>query len=187
MAVSVQKKMFNVAEYEQMGLSGILAEDDRVELIEGEIIEMSPIGERHAACVKRLIDLFLQLQSQKAVVMSVQDPIHLDEYSEPQPDFALVKPRVDFYEKQKPGPNDVFLIVEVADSSLDYDRALKIPLYARHGIPEVWLLNLLNNSIDVHRNPSSTGYSVTETYLSGQSLSSTAFPEFMVEVKDLLG
>lgn len=119
-----------------MAAAGVLSEDDRVELIEGEIIEMNPIGSRHAACVGRLTKL-LERQAGDRVIVWVQNPVQVNDYSEPLPDVTLLKPRDDFYAQANPQPADVLLIIEVADSSVDYDHEIKTPLYARAGIPEV--------------------------------------------------
>jgi hypothetical protein len=137
MGVQLARRLFTVAEYHKMAEAGILSEDDRVELLEGEIVAMSPIGSRHAGTVKRLLDQFIPLQGARRVILSVQDPIRLGEYSEPQPDLALLRPRADFYASSHPGPEDVLLIIEVADQSAAVDREVKVPLYARWGIPEV--------------------------------------------------
>src|SRR5215211_5706994 len=117
MSVQIAKRCFTVAQYNRMGEAGILTEDDRVELIEGEIIEMSPIGRRHAACVGRLTNLFSKLLAERAIVW-IQNPIVLNDYAEPQPDVALLVRREDFYERSLPAPDDVLLIVEVSDTTL---------------------------------------------------------------------
>src|SRR5919106_2349460 len=116
MSVQVLRRRFTVDEYYRMAEAGILHEDDRIELIEGEIVEMSPIGSRHAACVKRLIGLFSRQVGPESATLGVQDPIHLGEYSEPQPDIALIHPRPDFYVSAHPGPADILLLIEVADT-----------------------------------------------------------------------
>jgi Uma2 family endonuclease len=139
MALQVSRRLFTVHEYDQMVQAGILHEDDRVELIEGEIIEMAAIGSRHAACVNRLVQLFVMHVAGQAIVHA-QNPIRLSERTEPEPDLSLLKPRPDFYAAGHPGPQDVLLVIEVADSSIGFDREIKIPLYARAGIPEVWSL-----------------------------------------------
>jgi len=126
MAAPLVRHRFTVEEYHRMGQAGILSEDDRVELIEGEIVEMAPVGSRHAACVKRLNALLSRRAGGRALV-SVQDPIRLGEHSEPQPDLALLKPREDFYAAAHPGPEDVLLVIEVAETSLEYDREVKLP------------------------------------------------------------
>ena len=152
-----RRHRYTVDEYHRMGSAGILRPDQRVELIEGEIIDMTPIGSRHAAAVKRLAKLLHDTVRERAIV-SVQDPITLDRHSEPQPDIALLKPKADFYASAHPGPGDVLLVIEVADRSLAFDREVKLPLYARHGIPEAWLLDLEGKRLGVYRGPSAAGY-----------------------------
>ena len=124
-----------------MGQAGILGEDDRLELLEGEIVEMAPIGSRHQSVVDRLTRLFSNRVGDAAVVR-VQGPVRLGDDSEPQPDLLLLRRRADFYATAHPGPEDVLLLVEVPDTSTEYDREVKLPLYARHGIAEVWLVGL---------------------------------------------
>jgi Uma2 family endonuclease len=148
---------YTVDEYHRMGQAGVLSQDARVELIEGEIIDMTPIGSRHAATVKRLSHALMQAVGNTAIV-SVQDPVVLDDRSEPQPDLALLNPRDDFYAGAHPTAMDVLLIIEVADASLLYDREVKLPLYARHRIPEVWLVDLENNMLLIHREPQDERY-----------------------------
>src|SRR5436190_15615228 len=137
MAVTVKRRRFTLDEYHRMGKTGILSEDDRVELIEGEIIEMSPIGSRHAACVDRFNELIARLRLN--IIVRVQSSIQLDDYSQPQPDLALLRRRDDFYSSSLPRPADVLLVIEVADTTLEYDRFVKLPLSAHAGIPEAWL------------------------------------------------
>lgn len=146
-----------VQEYYRMAEVGLLAPDARVELIEGEIIDMAPIGSRHAATVNRLARLLNAAVNDLAVV-SVQAPIRLGERSEPQPDLALLKPRADFYAQSHPTPADVLLVIEVSDTTLRYDRSVKVPLYARHGVPEVWVIDLEGNLIHFFRSPSGEAY-----------------------------
>src|SRR5215216_3171381 len=124
-AVQVTRHRFTVAEYERMGEIGIFSEDERVELVCGEIIEMSPIGERHAACVGLLTQLITLLLQRSAIVW-VQNPIRLDDHSEPQPDVAVLKPRADFYRHAHPGPEDILLVIEVSDTTPEYDRRVKV-------------------------------------------------------------
>lgn len=137
--------------------AGILGEDDRVELVEGDVVAMTPIGSAHAACVKRLTLLLFRAAGELALV-SVQDPVRLDEASEPKPDLALLHPKPDFYASGHPGPEDVLLLIEVADASLAYDQEVKLPLYARAGIREVWLVDLPGRRVLVHREPGAGGY-----------------------------
>ena len=176
----------NVSQYHQMSEAGIFSENDKVELINGEIIEMSPIGRRHTACVNRLNSVFSQLLGKK-VIIAVQNPITLNNLSEPQPDIALLKPRADFYESGHPQPQDVFLLIEVADSSLEYDRDVKIPLYASSGITEVWLVDIYEQAIIVYRYPSENGYSDIQKLSRGEKMSIQAFPEVNLVVDDILG
>jgi Uma2 family endonuclease len=186
MSVQVERRWFNVDEYYRMIGAGILSEDDRVELIEGEVVKMSPIGKWHAACVKRLNELFVFLVGRTATV-SVQDPIRLDDFSEPQPDLALLKRRDDFYSSGHPTPDDVLLVVEVADSSVQYDRLKKIPLYARSGIPEVWLVDLARDLIDVYTRPVNGRYQDVREARRGETLTLSSLPNLVIRVDDILG
>lgn len=186
MSTQVSKRLFTVEEYHRMAKAGILSEDDRVELIEGEIVEMPPIGSQHASCVNRLNRLFSQCVGERAIV-SVQNPIYLSEYSEPQPDLALLRPRTDFYAQAHPQPQDILLVVEVADTSLTYDREVKIPLYAQSGIPEVWLVDLTANCIEAYRKPSPQGYQEIKRFQRDQNLFPQAFPDVGLTVQDILG
>lgn len=135
MAVAAPRRLFTAEEYHTMLRAGILTADDRVELIEGEVLRMSPIGSRHAGGVNRLNDFFVRKLEGRAIV-GVQAPVHLSDLSEPQPDLALLRPREDFYSHSHPTPGDVLLLIEVAETSADFDRAVKAPLYARAGVPE---------------------------------------------------
>lgn len=186
MGMDVKPRRFTVEEYYEMGRAGILHEDDRVELIEGEIVEMSPIGSRHAACVKRLIHGFVTRIGDRAVV-SAQDPVRINRLSEPQPDLAVLQPRQDYYAIGHPGPEDVLLLIEVAETSANYDREVKLPLYARAGIPEVWLVDLEAGLVEVHRRPSDELYRDTEHRQPGESVNPDVFPELMLAVGDLVG
>ncbi|MDW8120177.1 MAG: Uma2 family endonuclease [Chloroflexota bacterium] len=186
MAVQVKRRRFTVEEYHRLAQAGILGEDDRVELLDGEIIVMAPIGSRHAAAVKRLNALLTRHVGTQAIV-GVQDPIDLGAYSEPQPDLVLLRPRPDFYASAHPQPPDVLLLVEVADASLPYDREVKLPLYARAGIPEVWLVNLASDTVEVYRSPSPQGYEETCTLRRGQTLSPLLLPQISLAIEDILG
>jgi Uma2 family endonuclease len=153
----VVRRPLTVAEYHRMGEVGILTEDDRVELIEGELIAMSPIGSEHSGTVNALTRILVQTVGDRGVV-AVQNPVQLDDLSEPQPDFAVLKPREDDYRRATPRPDEVLLIVEVANTSLAYDRAVKRSLYARHGIPEFWIVNLAAGEVEVCRVPTGDQY-----------------------------
>ena len=178
---------FDIETYHRMIEAGVFREDDRVELIQGRILDMTPIGKQHAACVKRLNALFHQ-HLQGRVLVGVQDPILLaSEQSEPQPDLTLLRPREDFYEAALPGPEDLFLVVEVADTSQDYDRGIKIPLYARAGIPEAWLVDLKARVVEVYRDPSLGGYRTCQRLGPGDTLSPLAFPDVGLPVEAVVG
>ncbi|MFL6277311.1 MAG: Uma2 family endonuclease [Blastocatellia bacterium] len=184
--VPVKYWTFTVDDYRRMLEAGILTEDDRIELLDGEIIEMSPIGDLHAGCVIRLTMLFTRLVSLSAFV-SVQNPVRLDNYSEPQPDLALLKPRADFYAQAKPTPADVLLIVEVADSSVQFDRTVKVPLYARALIPVVWLIDLNADAIEVYSQPAAGAYQQIQVMRRSDRLTIDSLPGLVIMADDLLG
>lgn len=186
MSVEVAKRSFTVAEYNRMGEAGILREDDRVELIEGEIVEMSPIGRRHAACVDRLTELFSE-RLQRKVIVRVQSPVVLNDYTEPQPDVALLRRREDFYERSLPSPDDVLLVVEVADTTLEYDRQIKVPLYARAGISEVWVVNLHDEQVEVYTRPADGAYQDVRRHGRGDAIKSADALGLTLNVDEILG
>ena len=186
MAVQLLRRRFTVEEYHRMAQAGVFTEDDRVELIEGEIVDMTPIGSLHAACVRRLDHLFSSRLGQQ-VLVSVQNPLRLGPDSEPQPDLALLRPRADFYAQAHPGPEDVLLVVEVAETSAEYDRTVKLPLYARSGIREAWLVDLATGSVEVSSNPSPEGYQRVRSIRRGDRLTLEAFPGLELAGDDLLG
>jgi Uma2 family endonuclease len=186
MALQLPRRRFTVDEYHQMAEAGILAEDDRIELIEGEIIEMSPIGPRHFAEVIRLNEIFVRMFGE-AVQVSPQNPIVLSEDTEPEPDLTLLRRRPDYYASGLPGSDDVFLVVEVADTSLAYDRRVKMALYARSGIPEYWLIDLNSETVTVYRDPGPEGYGTTRVARRGERLAPAAFPDRELTVEALLG
>lgn len=177
-----QRHRLTVADYCRIAEAGIFGEDDRVELIEGEIIDMAPIGSEHTSSVKRLNRLFDRAVGEQAIV-SVQDPIRLDEHNEPEPDIALLRYREDFYRSTHPGPADVLLIVEVADTSLRYDREIKLPLYARHGIPEVWIVDLENRRLEVHRRPEGETYREQICPAPNESVAPADLPDCAVDLR----
>jgi Uma2 family endonuclease len=186
MSVQVEKWVFTVDEYHRMSEAGILAETDRVELIEGEIVKMSPIGKYHAACVKRLNSILNRRVGEYAIV-SVQDPIRLNDYSEPEPDIALLKPRDDFYAQDLPTVEDVLLIIEVADSSVEYDRNVKLPLYAKAGISETWIANLRDDGIEVCSQPANGAYQKVRFTNRDEAISPEALPNLVITVEEILG
>jgi Uma2 family endonuclease len=186
MLTEVTKKLFTVDEFYRMADAGIFTEDDRVELIDGEIIQMSAIGCRHAACVDRANRFLTEAFGRKAIV-SVQNPLRLTTYTEPMPDLVILKPRRDFYSSRPKNPKDVLLVVEVADTTLRYDRDVKVPRYAAAGIREVWIEDLQSNLLLVYRDPIGKKFK-TELHLRrGESVSPLAFPKVFIKLEDLLG
>jgi Uma2 family endonuclease len=152
-----QRYRFSVDEYLRMGEAGILTEDDRVELIDGEIIDTPPIGIAHTSSVNRIGNK-LKEQAGKQVILSMHNPLRIGDFSLPQPDITLLRPREDFYVSAYPVPEDVILLVEVAESSVRYDREKKLPLYAAAGVRESWLVNIPARTLTIHREPSPDGY-----------------------------
>ena len=169
-----------------MAAAGVLSEDDRVELIEGEIVEMNPIGSRHAACVGRLTELLGRLAGGAAIVW-VQNPVQVSDFSEPLPDVALLKRRADFYAQANPQPADVLLIIEVADSSVEYDRDIKIPLYAGARIPEVWLVNLPEETIETYTRPVGDTFQEIRIVKRGESLTAKSIPSLTIDADVIIG
>lgn len=186
MPALTQRRLFTVEDYYAMAEAGVLAAEDRVELIDGEILEMSPIGSRHAAHVNRL-NRWLTLALGERAVLSVQNPLRLDDFAEPEPDLAVLRPREDFYAEAHPGPLDVLLLIEVSDSSLVFDRQVKLPIYAAHGILEVWVVNLIESRIEVHHTPQGREYKETWVPRRGERLAPRAFPELEITAEDALG
>ncbi|MBR8827237.1 MAG: Uma2 family endonuclease [Gomphosphaeria aponina SAG 52.96 = DSM 107014] len=178
-------RKFTIKDYYKMAESGILTESDRVELIRGEIVEMSPISPKHAACVIRL-NAILSEKLRKRALRSIQNPIQLDDTSEPQPDVVLLKNPIDTYRKRLPQPADIFLIIEVADTSVKYDREVKIPLYAEANIPEVWLVDVNNNCVEMYRQPTANGYQNMQKFTGEESLSILAFPDVIIKVNEII-
>jgi Uma2 family endonuclease len=179
------KHRFSVKEYYRMAETGVLRPDARVELLNGEIIDMSPIGPFHGGVTTNLTEIFAAA-SKGRWQTRVQNPLRLDENSEPQPDLLLVKPTRDFYRKRHPQPEDVFLLVEVSDSTLEMDQAEKIPAYGRAGVAEVWIVNLNDATIEFYREPHFTGYGGKTVLRAGDSIAPLAFPDAIVNVTELL-
>ncbi len=186
MTVHLKRHLFTVEDYHRMADAGVLTEDDRVELLNGEILEMPPISSYHASCVKRLSKLFNSRLGRRAIV-SIQDPILVDDLSEPEPDVALLRPQEDYYAEAHPAPEDVLLLVEVAYTALPFDRDTKLPIYARSGIAETWLVDLNEECIYVYANPAPQGYREMRTYWRGDVLAADAFPDVTFLVDEILG
>ena len=186
MGMPLTTRRFTVDEYHRMGRAGVFHEDDRVELLEGRIVEMSPIGPAHAGCVAALTGL-LSRGGGEHVVVWVQNPVDLGERSELQPDVALLAPRADAYRTAHPRARDVLLVIEVADTSLEHDRDVKVPLYAAAGVPEVWLVNMTNYSITLYRDPFGGRYVTLRTARRGDTVTSFRLPRVTLRVEDILG
>lgn len=186
--IAARRRPFTVGEYYRMAEADILTEEDRVELIAGQIVAMSPIGSRQAACVKRL-NLLMGKMVGDSMLIGVQDPIALDAYSEPEPDLVLLRSRADFYAEAHPSAADVLLAVEVADTSIDYDREVKLPLYAHAGLPEVWLIDLQESRIEVFARPQGGAYQqrVEITADATATVTSPTIPQLTLAAADLLG
>jgi Uma2 family endonuclease len=187
MAVELTRRLFTVHDYYRMAEAGILRDDDRVELIEGEIIQMPPIGSLHASVVDRLNALIHSLTQTRQVHVRVQNPVRLDERSEPVPDLALLRPRPDRYRSAHPTPRDVLLLVEVSDTSLAYDRGIKVPLYATAGIPEVWIANIASQAIELYRDPSEGEYRSQAEARAGAVISPLLVLELSLPVAEIFG
>ncbi|MCL6606879.1 MAG: Uma2 family endonuclease [Geminicoccaceae bacterium] len=177
---------FTVDAYHKMAETGILGEDDRVELLDGEIVDMPPISAEHAGTVNLTLAAFARRVVHGRHLLSVQNPLRLDPWNEPVPDLLVLRWRQDAYTKALPGPADVLLLVEVMRSSHDYDRRIKLPLYARFGIPEVWLVDLPAERVEVHREPSAEGYRSVHTVGRGEKVRALLVDALELDAADLL-
>jgi len=178
-------RLFTADEYQRLADVGILGEDDRVELIEGRIVRMAAKNIKHAMATKRANRYFTRLLGDR-VVVCVQDPILLNDYSEPEPDIVLAAPPEDRYFDHHPSPKEIYLVLEIADSSLPFDRDVKCPLFAYNKVVQFCLLNLQNRELEDYRQPSRNGYRSKQTYSEEEAFNLVAFPEVSIKVKDLL-
>ncbi|HXG62738.1 MAG TPA: Uma2 family endonuclease [Planctomycetota bacterium] len=185
MTAIAARRLFSVEEYHRMAEAGIFTPHDRVELLEGEIVQMSPIGKSHAVCVDRLNRLLSERIARRGIVR-IQNPVLLGGRSELLPDVALARPREDEYAGGHPQGADLLLVVEVADSTQEYDRLLKVPAYARAQVPEVWLIDLKARALEVYRDPFSEGFKTVLAVRPPQSVAPQAFPDILIEVEPLL-
>jgi Uma2 family endonuclease len=185
MSIEVTKRLFTVHDYHRMGEAGILSEDDRVELIYGEIVAMSPIGPRHNAAVDRANRAMVHATGDKAIVR-VQGSVGLDEYNEPQPDIVLLRPKEDFYASRLPDPGDILLIVEIAESSLEYDRTIKSRLYAETGIPEYWVADLKKDCLFAYGDLRDKSYHRIRELHRGDYVAPLLLPECRLRIDVLL-
>jgi Uma2 family endonuclease len=175
---------FSVEDYHRMGESGILSPSDRIELIDGDIIEMAPVGSPHSGAVFALNRLF----QVPGVIVSVQNPVRMGDQSEPEPDLAILRVRADGYRSPPlQSAADVLLIIEVSDTSLRYDRDVKLPLYARHGVQEVWIVDLAAGAVEVHRGPESEAYTQVTTHSRGEAVQPRLVPNVGIAVDDVIG
>jgi len=179
-----QRYRFTVDEFARMGEAGIFTDDDRVELIDGDILEMTPIGALHAGIVSRLNELLMARLAGKACV-SIQSPIRLANDTEPQPDLVVARRRETFYTDRHPEPGDILLVIEVADSSLRYDKLEKAPRYGRAGIPELWLVDLEAGDVTVYTGPGPDGYASRQLRQRGDDMVAASMPEIRASVDDL--
>jgi Uma2 family endonuclease len=179
------RHLWTVEEYHRMGEVGLLDADARVELIEGEIVEMAPIGDAHAAISNRLTRLLVLAVGERGIV-AVGNPIRLSQRSEPQPDFSVLRPRAD-YQTRGPRPEDVMLAVEVSDTTLRRDRRVKLALYARAGIPEFWIVNLEVREVEIYRSLAGDSYASVERKGARDVVTMEALPGVTIAISQILG
>ncbi len=185
MAIEPTQRPFSVGDYRRMADAGVIGPDERLELVEGEIIRMNPIGRPHANCVNRLTRLFVSGLGERAIVQ-IQNPVRLGDLTEVQPDVSVIRSGWD--ERDHPGPTDIVLLIEVADSSLRFDREVKVPLYSRAGIDEVWLVDLAGRAVEVYRRAAgATGFDAPALLAPGDTVAVPGFPDVALEVSDLVG
>lgn len=185
MTVEALKRRFTIDEFQRMGEAGILTRDDRVELIDGDVVRMTPIGHRHAGCVRRLNAILSPIVGGAAII-DVQNPLSLGQHTEPQPDLVLLRPKPDFYAHAHPESADVLLVIEVADTSAEYDRTVKVPLYARAIIAEVWVVDLADGLVEVYRQPAGGQYDEHVAVGPGRSLPLPGLSRRSIAVDDIL-
>ena len=186
MSVNLAKHYFTVSEYDRMGETGVFAPGARVELIEGEIIEMSPIGSRHAACVEIISDRLHDIARGKFLIRT-QNPIVLDDFSEPEPDVSVLRFREDYYRDAHPRPQDVLLVIEVAETTVPFDRQIKLPLYAHAAIPEYLIFNLADQVVEYYSQPEMGSYQNARLLKRGDAFESASVPGLTLDIEMILG
>ncbi len=184
MGVKLARRRLKASEYYRMFEVGILTEQDKVELINGEIIEMSLSGSLHAAVIDRINFLLQKLRDR--VIIRVQNPINLSQYSMPEPDISVLKLKDDFYSRSHPAAADIYLLIEVSDSSYPYDKQVKLPAYAQAGIPEYWIVNLEKKEIEAYHTPENNTYKEMDLIALDQSIIFHAF-DAQIQVESILG
>jgi Uma2 family endonuclease len=185
MTVTLKRRLFTVDEYQRMGETGIIHEDERVELLDGEIFKMSPIGGPHIWCINKA-NLVLVVRLQGRAFVSIQNPVRLNDMTEPQPDVVVLRMPADPDAAEVPVAADVLLLIEVADSSLDYDRGEKLPRYAAAGIPEVWIADLIHKRVEVYRDPVGDRYHYEAIVERAGVLTPLAFPDVAIPCAKIL-
>jgi Uma2 family endonuclease len=185
MTINAATHFFTIHEWRKMGEANIFPPGKRIELINGQILDMAPIGFNHAGHLKRINKLFT-LQIPDNLIVSIQDPLQLGNLSEPEPDFILLKPDTDCYTTRHPQANDVLLIIEIADSSLKLDQTEKLRLYALHGIPEYWIVNLESSCLETYRKPQNDTYIEKTILVKGDTVTLSQLPELTIQVSDIL-
>ncbi len=186
MTQQLRKRLISIQEYHKMAAVGILSHRDKVELIQGEILHMSPIGSKHQSIVDKLSRILNRLLLDEAIVR-VQGPIQIKDWSEPEPDLLLLRPKVDFYADQHPEPKDTLLLIEVANSSLEYDKTIKLPLYAEASIQTYWIINIPNQQIEVYQNPDGNIYKSMFIFKGSDDIPVGHFSDCVISVNDILG
>ena len=181
------RRRFTVAEYYAMADAGILSENDHVELLDGDLIVMPPIGNWHAASVNSIVAAFPSTLLEDRAILSVQNPVRLDNYNEPQPDAMLLRWRDDFYRNGHPAPGDVLLLIEVADSSVDFDRTVKLAAFARAGVPEVWIVAHAERRIEACTELAGNEYATVRHFGPGETVTPQAFPDITLAVDRIIG
>ena len=185
-AIAPTRRRLSVSDYHRMAEAGILGRDDRTELIDGDLFDMAPTGPDHNATVDSLTETLVVALQRRAVVR-VQGSVRLDDCSQPQPDVAVLRYRADRYRTQLPGPADILLLIEVSDTTLRFDRTVKLPLYARANIPELWIVDLARRTIDAYTAPSGDAYATTRTYTQSDTAALALAPHIELNVADILG
>ena len=186
MSIETSRRQFSSTDFRKMAEHGIINEDERVELIDGEVCTMSPIGPRHMAIVRRLNEFFIQSLAGRATI-GVQDSIELNDFTQPQPDITVLRKRADYYSSQLARPEDILLVVEVADSSLHFDHHEKVPRYAAAGIREVWLVDVESETVSQFTEPRGDAYQSMKSFVRGQTIDAMTSIGLSLSVVDILG